>query len=96
MKRTTIHPGIADAILAAEQDPTTIRFKLPGLTQDYSDPNTFMLSGNFKQLNLQRVMEDLMAQGLSARLAEEACEGMAEFVFGRQLGEYFASNMQRI
>jgi len=77
-------------------EPTTIRFKMAGLTQDYTDPTAFMLSGNFKHINLSTVVEVLMEQGLSEQLALEACDGMAEFIFGRQLAEHFAKNMDRV
>lgn len=93
MKHRTVQAA-AEAV--ATDDLQTIRFKLPGLTQDYSDPTAFMLSGSFKHINLSTVVEVLMEQGLSEQLALEACDGMAEFIFGRQLAEYFAKNMQRI
>jgi hypothetical protein len=95
MAKHQVHPGVADAVCAAEA-PTTIRFKLDGLRQSYSEDGVFELIADTRPINLQRVYEDLVAQGLSERLAEEACEGMSEFVFGRQLAEHFAKHMKRV
>jgi len=93
-KTVNIHPAELDR-LAGAPETTTIKFKLPGLTQDYNEDGVFNLTAQFAPLNLSRVFEDLVAQGISERLADDATAMLGEFVFARQLGEHFAKNMER-
>jgi hypothetical protein len=86
------------AVRAAEAatDLQTIKFTMAGLTPDYNQEGVFNLTVDMRPLDLSHVMQVLMEQGISERLAEEATEGMHEFIFGRQLAEHFARNMKRV
>jgi hypothetical protein len=84
-------------IRAAEAVPvrTDIRFTMEGLRQDFNEDNVFVLTADFNHVNLSEAFDSLVKQGISEQLADEAVAGMAEFIFGRQLGEYFARKMVR-
>lgn len=75
---------------------SSIRFKLPGLRADFSEDDTFILVAPVREINYIPLMEALREQGLGDRLIDEAVEGMAEFIFSRQLAEHFAKRMIRI
>jgi hypothetical protein len=85
-----------DAVCASGPSQQVIQFKMDGLVPDYSQDGVFQLTVDMRPLDLTGVMQSLMEQGLSERLAEEATEGMHEFIFGRQLAEHFARNMKRV
>lgn len=72
-----------------------LRFQLSGLRQDSHADDVFILELPFQDLDLSGVAEALRAQGVDARLADEAVEAMGEFLFGRQLAAHFAKNLRR-
>lgn len=74
--------------------PETIRFRMTGLAQDYSEDGVFTLD-NVPQLliNYERIVEDLVAQGVDRKLAEDAVEGMAEGLYGKMLAAHIAERM---
>lgn len=78
------------------QHEATIKFTMPGLGVDYNQEGVFTLTADIRQLNLSRVVEDLMEQGISERMALEAADDMAATIFAKQLGEHFAKNMDRV
>lgn len=84
------------AVQAEQAYSNVIKFTLPGLTPDYNQEGVFNLAADIKHLNLSQVVELLMEQGISERMALEACDDMASTIFARQLGEHFAHNMERV
>lgn len=73
-----------------------IQFKLEGLTANIHQDGVFNLVTKTRPLDLTRVFSDLVEQGIDDNMAGQACDAMSEFIFGRQLGEYFAKNMKRV
>jgi len=80
----------------------SIIFELEGLRQ--VNPNCygnekprFELSGIPQvHIDYSRINEALTEQGIGQALADEAIDGMAEFIFARMLGEILAKKMKRV